>query len=155
MTRQELENKTVNELCEICKENKLTYYTHNKKLTKAEIIEKILIYQDDMEDIQKKINESAVVEESEKNIFVVNNANKSHYIETIQIGTLVAFREPETNKLNTAKVVNKNSSKKKLKLQTQYGAEFVVSYESIAWVKTGTRWPRGIYDELKGIKHEQ
>ena len=156
MTRQELENKTVNELCEICKKNKLTYYTHNKKLIKSEIIEKILIFQDDMDDIQKKIDESAVVEESEKkNIFVVNNAGKSHYIETVQLGTLVAFREPETTKLNTAKVVNKNSSKKKLKLQTQYGAEFVVPYESIAWVKTGTRWPKGIYDELKGIKHEQ
>lgn len=153
MTRQELENKTVNELCEICKENKLTYYTHNKKLTKSEIIEKILINQDDTEDIQKKINESAEVEESEKNTLVVNNVNKSHYIETIQIGVIVAFREL-SGKLNTAKVMAKNTKLRRLKLETQYGKKFIIPYESVVWVKTGSRFPRGIYNELKGIKHE-
>ena len=153
MTRQELENKTVKELCEMCKERNLTYYTHKKKLTKPEIIEKILINQDDIEDINKMINES--VETEQKKLFVVDNSNgKLSYIETIQIGTLVAFREPETNKLNTAKVTNKSVKNKKLKVETQYGAEFVISYDSVVWVKTGTRWPKGIYNELKGIKNE-
>lgn len=153
MTRQELETKTVKELCEMCKERKLTYYAHSKKLTKPELIEKILINQDDMEDINKMINES--VETEPKKLFVVDNSNgKLSYIETIQVGTLVAFREPETNKLNTAKVTNKSVKNKKLKVETQYGAEFVISYDSVVWVKTGTRWPKGIYNELKGIKNE-
>lgn len=155
MTRQELENKTVNELCGICKEKGITYYTHNKKLTKAEIIEKILINQDDVNDIGKMINESAEVEESKKNnIFVVNNTkNKLNYIETIQIGVIVAFREL-SGKLNTAKVTAKNTKLRRLKLETQYGKKFVIPYESVVWVKTGSRFPRGIYNELKGIKNE-
>lgn len=143
MTRQELTNKTVAELTDICKENGLTYYKGKKKLTKAEMIEKILVSNDIQEDILKTIQEST--EET---------TSKSSYVETVQLGTLVAFREPETGKLNTAKVVAKNSKNCMLKLMTQYDAEFIVPYDSIAWVKTGARWPRGIYNELKGIKNE-
>ena len=145
MTRQELTNKTVAELTDICKENGLTYYKGKKKLTKAEMVEKILVSNDIQEDILKTIQESA--EETTR-------SDKSSYVETVQLGTLVAFREPETGKLNTAKVVAKNSKNRMLKLITQYDAEFIVSYDSIAWVKTGARWPRGIYNELKGISNE-
>ena len=145
MTRQELTNKTVAELTDICKENGLTYYKGKKKLTKAEMVEKILVSNDIQEDILKTIQESA--EETTR-------SDKSSYVETVQLGTLVAFREPETDKLNTAKVVAKNSKNRMLKLITQYDAEFIVSYDSIVWVKTGARWPRGIYNELKGISNE-
>ena len=145
MTRQELTNKTVAELTNICKENGLTYYKGKKKLTKAEMVEKILVSNDIQEDILKTIQESA--EET-------TSSDKSSYVETVQLGTLVAFREPETDKLNTAKVVAKNSKNRMLKLITQYDAEFIVSYDSIVWVKTGARWPRGIYNELKGISNE-
>lgn len=145
MTRQELTNKTVAELTDICKEKGLTYYKGKKKLTKAEMIEKILVSNDIQEDILKTIQESA--EETTR-------SDKSSYVETVQLGTLVAFREPETDKLNTAKVVAKNSKNRMLKLITQYDAEFIVSYDSIVWVKTGARWPRGIYNELKGISNE-
>ena len=145
MTRQELENKKVAELTDICKENGLTYYKGKKKLTKAEMIEKILVSNDIKEDILKTIQESA--EETTR-------SDKSSYVETVQLGTLVAFMEPETGKLNTAKVVAKNSKNRMLKLMTQYDAEFIVSYDNIVWVKTGARWPRGIYNELKGISNE-
>lgn len=145
MTRQELENKTVAELTDICKENGLTYYKGKKKLTKVEMIEKILVSNDIQEDILKTIQESA--EETTR-------SGKSSYVETVQLGTLVAFMEPETGKLNTAKVVAKNSKNRMLKLMTQYDAEFIVSYDNIVWVKTGVRWPRGIYNELKGISNE-
>ena len=148
MTRQELEGKTVAELTAICKDRKLTYYKGKKKLNKSEMIEKILCSEDDKADIRKKI------EEAGKNEATIENKidSKKEYIETIQVGTLVAFREPDTNKLNTAKVVKKSTKNKKLMLQTQYGAEFIVPYEFIVWVKTGSRWPKGIYNELKGIK---
>lgn len=134
MTRQELENKTVNELREICKEKGLQTGVHARKFTKGELIDNILGTQ------KTEIQSPA--------------KGKEDYIETIQIGVLVAFREPETNRLNTAKVVNKSTKSRKLKVQTQYGAEFTIPYESVAWVKTGSRWPRGIYNELKGIKDE-
>ena len=110
MTRQELTNKTVAELTDICKENGLTYYKGKKKLTKAEMIEKILVSNDIQEDILKTIQES--VEETTK-------SDKSSYIETVQLGTLVAFREPETDKLNTSKVVATKSKNRMLKLMTQ------------------------------------
>lgn len=148
MTRQELESKTVVELTAICKEKNLTYYKGKKKLNKSEMIEKIMCSEDDKADIVKKIDEAGI----EENVIEANNDSKKEYIETAQIGTLVAFREPDTNKLNTAKVVKKSTKNKKLMLKTQYGAEFIVPYEFIVWVKTGSRWPKGIYNELKGIR---
>ena len=66
------------------------------------------------------------------------------------IGTLVAFYEPETRKMNTAKMTNRNRSKRLIKCETQYGKEFVVPFNDVAWVKTGTRWPKGVYQLLKG-----
>lgn len=68
------------------------------------------------------------------------------------IGTLIAFREPETGKLNTAKLTNRNKTKKLIKCETQYGKEFLISFSDIVWTKTGSRWPKSIYNELKGKK---
>lgn len=155
MTRQELAEKTVSELCVICKEKGVTYYTHKKKLTKTEIINKLVECESESVSIKDEVIEDKkdnVVENVSDNHKVYKVNNKDKYIESIQIGVIVAFREPETNKLNTAKVIKKSTKNRKLKLQTQYGAEFIIPYESVVWVKTGTRFPRGIYNELKGIK---
>ena len=73
------------------------------------------------------------------------------HVENAQIGAIVAFKD-EKGKVRSAKIVKRSSQKKrKLKLQTAYGLDFVVSYDDIVWVRTGDRWPRGIYNLLKGI----
>ena len=71
------------------------------------------------------------------------------------MGTLVAFID-DSGKARTAKVKNKSTKNRKLKLETEYGAEYIVDYRSILWVRTGKRWPKGVYNLLKGKSgHEE
>lgn len=74
-------------------------------------------------------------------------------VEAAEIGAIVAFSD-EAGKCRSAKIVNKSSKRQVVKLQTNYGAEFVVPYKNIVWVKSGARWPRGIYNKLKGIDND-
>ena len=71
-----------------------------------------------------------------------------------KIGTLVAFRL-SNGKVKSAKVMKKSTKNRKLKLETNYGAEYIASYDDIIWVRTGKRWPRGVYNLLKGITNEE
>ena len=77
---------------------------------------------------------------------------KLDYINTAIPGVLVAFHDPKANRMRSAKVVEKYEGTKTMKLQTEYGATFIINYDQIAWVRTTGRWPRGIYNALKGIK---
>lgn len=79
----------------------------------------------------------------------VNMEQKMSYIENIDIGTIVAFRL-SNGKVKSAKVTRKSTKNRKLKLETDYGAEYIISYEDVVWVRTGKRWPRGVYKLLKG-----
>lgn len=79
----------------------------------------------------------------------VNMEQKMSYIENIDIGTIVAFRL-SNGKVKSAKVTRKSTKNRKLKLETDYGAEYIISYDDVIWVRTGKRWPRGVYKLLKG-----
>ena len=83
------------------------------------------------------------------NVHTIDMEQKMHYIENIEIGTIVAFKL-SNGKVKSAKVVKKSTKNRKLKLETDYGAEYIVPYESIVWVRTGKRWPKGVYNLLKG-----
>ena len=71
------------------------------------------------------------------------------YVENAPIDTIVAFKLP-TGKVKSAKIINKSTKNRKLKVETAYGAQFIIPYDSVIWVKTGTRWPKGVYNLLKG-----
>ena len=89
----------------------------------------------------KDENESADVK--------INKEQKLTYIENIDIGTILAFRL-SNGKVKSAKVARKSTKNRKLKVETDYGAEYVISYDDVIWVRTGKRWPRGVYKLLKG-----
>lgn len=99
------------------------------------------------------------VENESAGVHNIDMEQKMHYIENIEIGTIVAFKL-SNGKVKSAKVVKKSTKNRKLKLETDYGAEYIVSYENIIWVRTGKRWPKGVYNLLKGtvcsnVKKEQ
>lgn len=75
---------------------------------------------------------------------------KMPYIEKAEIGSLVAFKLP-SGKVKSAKIVNRSSVNQKLKLETEYGATYIISYSDVIWVRTGLRWPAGVYRLLKGL----
>lgn len=84
------------------------------------------------------------------NIVVVDFEGKMRRIEAIEIGTLVAFKL-SNGKVKSAKVVRKSSKNRKLKVETEYGASYIINYEDVIWVRSGKRWPRGVYMMLKGL----
>ena len=98
-------------------------------------------------DVTEKVEKKAASVE-------VDMEQKMAYIESIKIGTLVAFRL-SNGKVKSAKVMKKSTKNRKLKLETNYGAEYIASYDDIIWVRTGKRWPRGVYNLLKGITNEE
>lgn len=80
----------------------------------------------------------------------IDMAKKMPYIEDADIGTLVAFKLPN-GKVKSAKIIKKSSKSRRLMLETAYGAQHIVSYDDIIWVRTGKRWPSGVYRQLKGM----
>ena len=151
MTRNELENMTKENVAKVAKYLGVKRYKGKSMLSKKELIDgicKVMESNDDVTDAQKAISEAG---EQEKKVEIDRDAKDKRII-SAPLGTLIAFYEPETNKLNTAKLTNRNKVKRLIKCETQYGKEFLVPFENIRWVKTGSRWPKGIYNELKGKK---
>lgn len=77
--------------------------------------------------------------------------NKMRYIEQAMPDTIIAFKLPGI-KAKSAKIVRKSTKNRKFKVETAYGVEYVVPYDNVIWVKTNRRWPRGVYNMLKGIE---
>lgn len=113
-------------------------------MKKAQVIERIIF-------VKTQENAETAKTESEKDDSV--DERKMRYIEDVEIGTLVAFKDNASGKVRSAKVMKKSSSKRKLMVETEYGASFVIPFTDVLWVKTGTRWPRGIFLLLKGTKN--
>lgn len=105
--------------------------------------ENIKIDNPDVEVENKTQKESA-------NIVDVDFEGKMQRIEAIEIGTLVAFKL-SNGKVKSAKVARKSSKNRKLKVETEYGASYIINYEDVIWVRSGKRWPRGVYMMLKGL----
>lgn len=160
MSKEILQNKTCKELRELAKSMNIS---GRWDMTKDQLIDTILRAKmventnksESAKDECKIDNQEGIVEVEDKvekksaNVNV-DMAQKMPYIENIEIGTLVAFRL-SNGKVKSAKVTRKSTKNRKLKLETDYGAEYIVSYNDIVWVRTGKRWPRGVYKLLKGL----
>lgn len=163
MSKADLQNKTCKELRELAKE---LYISGRRDMTKSQLIEAILKAEvvkntknNESAKDEDKIDNHKVVEvevKNEKESANINNIDvkqKMLYVENIEIGTLVAFRL-SNGKVKSAKVMRKSTKNRKLKLETDYGAEYIISYEDVIWVRTGKRWPKGVYRLLKGLVDE-
>ena len=72
---------------------------------------------------------------------------KAKYRKNAEIGTLIAFRIGP--KLMTAMI--KEIHHNDLIVETRKGSKFTVNKDHVEWFKTGNRWPKHIYRELKGL----
>ena len=79
---------------------------------------------------------------------------KLSYIEGAKIGTLVAFKT-DNGKIKSAMIVKRSTKNRKFKLETKYGASFIVPFDDVIWVRTNKRWPKGVYQLLKGIDESE
>ena len=87
--------------------------------------------------------------------FVINalatfpeNDNVDKYVDSVQIGDIVAFRTSEY-KVKSAKVVRRSTSDHKLMLETKYGRQFFIDFNDIVWVNTNGYWPKWVYNLMK------
>lgn len=160
MSKEILQSKTCKELRELAKERNIS---GRWDMTKPQLIEAILgtevvgepVKNESVKDEVKvdNLEESGVdveAKEKESASTEIDMQQKLQYVENIAIGTIVAFRL-SNGKVKSAKVAKKSTKNRKLKLETDYGAEYIVNYEDIVWVRTGKRWPKGVYKLLKGL----
>lgn len=75
--------------------------------------------------------------------------NKQQYLDSLKVGQIVAFKI--NDKMISAKVSYflKDGS---VEVETKNGSKYYIKTEEISWVKTGARWPAGIYNALKANK---
>lgn len=158
--RQQLVGMTVEELRKMCKENGISYYEGGKRLAKGPMIDKIMESTKEVatnagEEIIKKsvkTNDKAgkKVEQPVKTAEELaaeeerRKENKLKYIENAKVGTIVAFKT-ETGKTISAMILKKSTKRRKFKLVTKYGAEFIIGWDEVIWVRTNKRWPKGVY----------
>ena len=159
MSKEILEVKTRKELRTIATELNITgRWEMNKEqlidaILGAEVVkntEKTESAKDEYKVDNQEIVEAENKDENKSANVKINMEQKMHYIENVDIGTIVAFKL-SNGKVKSAKVARKSTKNRKLKLETDYGAEYIVSYDDIIWVRTGKRWPRGVYKLLKGL----
>ena len=155
--RTELEAMKAEELRQMCKNMGISFYKGKFRLTKAEMIDKLLC--------EVESNGEEVVEANDKNTEQIKSepvksqeeieaeeaaklAMRAKYIEEAKVGTIIAFRL-ESGKVISAMIVKKSTNNRKFKVETKYGAEHIVLFDEILWVRTNKRWPKFIYNLFK------
>lgn len=164
MSREELVAKTKDEVSAIAKDYGITRSIGSKRKTKEQLIEEILsINTGNTEEVKQDVDADEDWQEPSETTTEVKTetitneekeVRKKSYIENVKIGTLVAFKSL-TGKVKSAKVVKRSTKNRKLKVETKYGAEFVISYDDVVWVRTNKRWPKGVYQLLKGVTNNE
>lgn len=70
---------------------------------------------------------------------------RDEYLENLEVGLLIAFKND--GKMISAKVIEIHDDQ--VKVETKNGSMYFVKKENIAWIKTGKRWPKGIFNALR------
>ena len=163
MKKEELQAMKVSELAAICKANNIPHYHGKNRFAKDELVEAILgarvaedskvendkSAKDEVKTDNHDVEAEDKVEKESANVDV-DMEQKMPYIEGAVVGTIVAFRLPN-GKVKSAKIIKKSTKRRQFMLETDYGAQYITPYEDIIWVRTGKRWPRGVYKLLKGL----
>lgn len=155
--RTELEAMKAEELRQMYKDMGISFYKGKSRLTKAEMIEKLLCeVESNGEEVVEANDESAEQTKSEpvksqeeiEAEEAAKLAMRAKYIEEAKVGTIIAFRL-ESGKAISAMIVKKSTKNRKFKVETKYGAEHIVLFDEILWVRTNKRWPKFIYNLFK------
>lgn len=72
---------------------------------------------------------------------------REEYIQNLQKGNLVAFRNKEGMYSGTVQDISD-----KVMVKTNNGSIYFVEKKNIVWVKNGTHWPIGVYNALMETK---
>ena len=163
MQREKLQEMKVDELRSICKENGISYYENGKRMNKTAMIERMMGVSSngkndkkstksnnrEAEQVEQPVDAPEVSAEELEAIEAERKEMKMKYIVNAEVGQIVAFRIPETGKVISAMITKKSTKKQKFAVETKYGVEHIVLWEDVIWVRTGKRWPKGVYQLFK------
>lgn len=152
-TKEELEAKTVDELRKIAPK---VGVKNCRKLKKAELIDAIIDEQ--LIDVEGKVVEPVSEKSEVKTEVKVEDvieaipvtSNREAYVDSAKVDMIVAFKLTN-GKVKSAKIIKRSTPKRRFLVETKYGAQFIISFDDVVWVKTGTRWPKHVYNLMKGI----
>lgn len=113
-----------------------------KKMTEAENKEE---EREKMEN--ENIADAEYGEDETENKNVENVRTKDSYIDNIEIGMIIAFNIAR-GKAMSAKVISIDSENNMYLCKAIDNTPYKVPRSSIIWVKTGKRWPKGIFQKL-------
>lgn len=169
--KEELLKLTNANLVAMCKERGIPVYKGKTKMNKNEMVDNLIAFgkenptEEEVTSPELKEELKEVIEKAKENpIYYTKDVedvtkvtpwiigDKDEFIENAQVGTLMAFLDGK-GKPRSGKMVNRSAKRREVKLVTEYDAEFIVSYDSILWVKNGSRWPKMVYQMLKEYKN--
>lgn len=147
-TKECLESYTVADLRKIAKN---FHIVGRWEMNKSQLIIEILLIQEkrEAENKQSENEETKETFENEKVMQDDSNNDHSKYLANIEVGRLVAFNDHNMGIVRTARVVNISQKRQQLKVIDIYGSVEVISFEQVAWVKTGKRWPRRLFHLIR------
>lgn len=138
---EELKGMKVSELLEIAK---LLNIQCRHSMRKQILIDSIIQSQGVTRSLDDELAEEV---ESQWHQDDAKGDTKATYVENAKIGMLIAF------KVNDRKALSgmiEEIHQAGFVVKTKNGVRFNVRKKNVMWVKTGDRWPRGVYLALKG-----
>lgn len=119
------------------------------KMTKQQLVVAIETKEREIEAEKFKAFLEKEAEDEYQNMMrpVVEKKPKSDYIASAIPGVIVAFKVDETHVLSG---IIEEVCPQSFIVRTKNGTKFTVKKSYVIWVKTGPRWPRGVYLALKG-----
>jgi len=73
---------------------------------------------------------------------------KNRIIANAVAGTPIAFQLNKRNVFLSARIIDNNFDIQSLQVETKSGKMYTIKYCKVIWVKTGKRWPSGVYQLL-------
>lgn len=144
MTKEQLTKLTAKELDQLCREKDLPRYKGKTHLNKTEMINNLL---------------GTEVETSEAEEVVLaketSTDNKKQYVESAEVGTIIAFRDKK-GRTRSGKISENNKEKESLTVELRSGRKFFIAYTDVLWVTSedNKRWPKEILKLLKESQRE-
>ena len=153
--KTELSQMTCNDLRGLAK---ILDISKRWSMMKAELVEAILRAEENVEDNKQSAtdetkndnHDAEAVSNKKHTAAIIDMEQKMPYIEQAAIGTIIAFRLPN-GKVKSAKIIKRSTKNRRFMVETEYNAQYVVESDNVVWVRTGDRWPKGVYRLLKGL----
>ena len=78
-----------------------------------------------------------------------NLKTRSDYLNEMQPGNIIAFTSADRMVAGRVVSIVDNNTHETITVKTKNGSVYFPKRTDIVWVKTGSRWPIGIYNALK------